>query len=59
MLDRKLGWLFIVVIVIIHIGRAVNVISNSWLLSLVGVHVSSKFQFFMWYSGLRGAIGKC
>ena len=34
-----------------------NVITNSWILGFAGVKISSKFQFFMWYSGLRGAIG--
>lgn len=48
--------LFGATVVVIHIGRAVNILVNSWLLSIVGVKVPAKFQFFMWFSGLRGAI---
>jgi len=51
-------WFFLVVLVFIHFGRAANIIGNSWLLSFVGVKISPKFQFIMWFSGLRGAIGK-
>lgn len=48
--------LFVATVFVIHIGRAVNIIISSWLLNIAGVRVPPKFQFFMWFSGLRGAI---
>lgn len=54
----EMGWqLLLFMLIAVLVGRAVNIVSCTAFLNMFRVNkISTGYQFFMWFSGLRGAI---